>query len=310
MGKRIHACRMLLIEPPVLEAGSATKNWHGAHNWLECRNSGVPRQRDPAPTGVASGRRDRARPTDSPCPSGAAAHRSGVHAWRTSARWLPGHRPRTRGLPEAGGYAARGLAESGALSRHGRPADAPDPCRSRASPPVSEERRRCDPSVVHRRAPHAGESGRPGGTRRGAARTREAGRATKPRRRVAIFRWSQRGRNRGGADSIARDGHARLEARSNVAAAGAAEMTPERWRQVSRIYYDALARDSRERVSFLREACRDDDALRQEVESLLAQPASAEDFLGEPGLARAAELADDSAEAMLTGQRLGAYQVL
>jgi len=87
-------------------------------------------------------------------------------------------------------------------------------------------------------------------------------------------------------------------------------MTPERWRQVSRIYYDALARDSRERVSFLREACRDDDALRQEVESLLAQPASAEDFLGEPGLARAAELVDDSAEVMLTGQRLGAYQVL
>src|SRR6267143_1058190 len=52
-------------------------------------------------------------------------------------------------------------------------------------------------------------------------------------------------------------------------------MTPARWRQVSRIYYDALARDSRERVSFLREACRDDEALRQEVESLLAQPASA-----------------------------------
>ena len=65
-------------------------------------------------------------------------------------------------------------------------------------------------------------------------------------------------------------------------------MTPARWRQVSRIYYDALARDSRERVSFLREACRDDEALRQEVESLLAQPASAENFLGEPALAMAA----------------------
>ena len=48
-------------------------------------------------------------------------------------------------------------------------------------------------------------------------------------------------------------------------------MTPERWRQVSRIYYDALARDSRERPSFLREACRDDETLRREVESLLAQ---------------------------------------
>jgi len=87
-------------------------------------------------------------------------------------------------------------------------------------------------------------------------------------------------------------------------------MTPERWQQVSRIYYDALARDSRERVSFLREACRDDEALRQEVESLLAQPASAENFLGEPALAMAARLVDDPAEPMLTGQRLGVYQIL
>jgi Tol biopolymer transport system component len=87
-------------------------------------------------------------------------------------------------------------------------------------------------------------------------------------------------------------------------------MTPERWRQISRIYYDALARDSQERVSFLREACRDDEALRQEVESLLAQPASAENFLGEPALAMAAGLVDDPPEPMLTGQRLGAYQIL
>ena len=87
-------------------------------------------------------------------------------------------------------------------------------------------------------------------------------------------------------------------------------MTPERWRQVSRIYYDTLARDAGERASFLREACRDDEALRQEVESLLAQPASAEKFLTEPALAMAPELVDDPSEAMLTGQRLGVYQIL
>ena len=86
---------------------------------------------------------------------------------------------------------------------------------------------------------------------------------------------------------LARDGHARLEARPNVAAARVAEMTPERWKQVSRIYHDALARDSGERASFLREACQD-EALRQEVESLLAQPASTENFLGEPAVAMAA----------------------
>jgi eukaryotic-like serine/threonine-protein kinase len=87
-------------------------------------------------------------------------------------------------------------------------------------------------------------------------------------------------------------------------------MTPERWRQVSRIYHDALARDSGERASFLREACHDDEALRQEVESLLAQPASAENFLGQPALAMAPALIDDPAEPPLTGQTLGVYRVL
>jgi Tol biopolymer transport system component len=87
-------------------------------------------------------------------------------------------------------------------------------------------------------------------------------------------------------------------------------MTPERWQQVSRIYHDALARDSGERASFLREACRDDETLRQEVESLLAQPASAENFLGEPALAMAQGLVDDPAQPTLTGQRLGVYHVL
>ena len=87
-------------------------------------------------------------------------------------------------------------------------------------------------------------------------------------------------------------------------------MTPERWQQVSRMFYDALARDAHERESFLREACRDDDALRKEVESLLAQPASAENFLGEPPLAMAADVADDPRDGTLAGQRLGAYQVV
>jgi eukaryotic-like serine/threonine-protein kinase len=87
-------------------------------------------------------------------------------------------------------------------------------------------------------------------------------------------------------------------------------MTPERWQEVSRIYYDALGRDSGERASFLREACRDDEALRQEVESLLTQPASTDHFLDQPALAMAPGLVDDPAEAPLSGQRLGVYHLL
>ena len=86
-------------------------------------------------------------------------------------------------------------------------------------------------------------------------------------------------------------------------------MTPERWQRVSRIYHDALAREAGERASFVREACGDDETLRREVESLLAQPAT-EDFLCEPALAIAPGLVDGAAEAPLIGQRLGVYHVL
>ena len=53
-------------------------------------------------------------------------------------------------------------------------------------------------------------------------------------------------------------------------------MTPERGR-VEELYHAALARD---RAPFLRDACAGDNTLRRDVESLLAQPASAEHFSG------------------------------
>ena len=57
-------------------------------------------------------------------------------------------------------------------------------------------------------------------------------------------------------------------------------MTPERWRRVEALYHAALARDARDRALFLEDVCAGDDALRRDVESLLAQPASAEPFSG------------------------------
>ena len=50
-------------------------------------------------------------------------------------------------------------------------------------------------------------------------------------------------------------------------------MTPDRWHEISRLYNEALAREADKRATFLREACADDEALRKEVESLLAQSA-------------------------------------
>ena len=53
-------------------------------------------------------------------------------------------------------------------------------------------------------------------------------------------------------------------------------MHPDRWAEVERIFHAAAARPAGERAAFLRDACGDDDALRGEVESLLAQPAEAD----------------------------------
>ena len=47
-------------------------------------------------------------------------------------------------------------------------------------------------------------------------------------------------------------------------------MTPDRWRKIEEIYHSALERGVNERVAFLNEVCAGDDALRREVESLLA----------------------------------------
>lgn len=86
-------------------------------------------------------------------------------------------------------------------------------------------------------------------------------------------------------------------------------MTPERWRRVEELYHAALPRDAHERALFLWDACAGDDALRRDVESLLAQPASAETLLGEPAVVMAARLASDLGPSIPVGHRIGWYYV-
>ena len=47
-------------------------------------------------------------------------------------------------------------------------------------------------------------------------------------------------------------------------------MTPERWREVEQVYQSTMDREPELRSAFLAEACRGDDELRREVDSLLA----------------------------------------
>jgi serine/threonine-protein kinase len=85
-------------------------------------------------------------------------------------------------------------------------------------------------------------------------------------------------------------------------------MHPERWKRVDSLYHQAAVRTGDDRSTFLDQACDGDDALRQELESLLAHDDPPGAFLEEAALSVAArEMADQVPR--LTGRRFGPYLV-
>jgi serine/threonine-protein kinase len=52
-------------------------------------------------------------------------------------------------------------------------------------------------------------------------------------------------------------------------------MTPDRWRRIEELYQAALQHPAHGRAAFLAEACAGDEALRRDIDSLLAQHPSA-----------------------------------
>jgi len=85
--------------------------------------------------------------------------------------------------------------------------------------------------------------------------------------------------------------------------------TPERWQQVERLYHAALARDANQRAAFLHEACAGDGALRNEVESLLAQEKGAT-LLEAPALEVAAKMFGEHRGQSFIGRQIGAYRII
>jgi hypothetical protein len=59
-------------------------------------------------------------------------------------------------------------------------------------------------------------------------------------------------------------------------------VTPERLRQIQELYHSAREREPGQRTAFLAGACKDDEDLRREVESLLTADPSSACFLDEP----------------------------
>jgi hypothetical protein len=85
-------------------------------------------------------------------------------------------------------------------------------------------------------------------------------------------------------------------------------MTPDRWKQISRIYEDARLRVPGDRVAFLAEACAGDPSLQRDVQALLDQPTSPEGLEGltPSAIAEAIGNADGGG---LTGRWFGVYLV-
>src|SRR5262245_34059176 len=83
-----------------------------------------------------------------------------------------------------------------------------------------------------------------------------------------------------------------------------------RWDQVKKLYEAALEREGREREAFLDDACGDDESLRAEVESLLAQEKDASRFIESPAIDVAAKSWARDRMNALEGRQIAHYKIL
>jgi serine/threonine protein kinase len=86
-------------------------------------------------------------------------------------------------------------------------------------------------------------------------------------------------------------------------------MDPARWQQIERLYHEALARPAEVRPRFLAEACAGDEGIRHDVQVLLETSGTGEGVFAGPAVAMAAQMVRDSDASVLTGRRLGVYEL-
>jgi eukaryotic-like serine/threonine-protein kinase len=82
----------------------------------------------------------------------------------------------------------------------------------------------------------------------------------------------------------------------------------DNWPRLKEVFASARALPADQRTAYLAEACGGNDALREEVESLLTAHQRAKSFLEAPAVVRGDDACDEAALTM-EGQRLGVYQV-
>ncbi|HZS04408.1 MAG TPA: protein kinase [Blastocatellia bacterium] len=87
-------------------------------------------------------------------------------------------------------------------------------------------------------------------------------------------------------------------------------MTPERYKEVGHLYRAALELESAHRAAYLAAACGGDEALRQEVESLLGYEAQSGEFIDQPALEVAARAMAGDEVGSLVGQSVGHCRII
>jgi serine/threonine protein kinase len=87
-------------------------------------------------------------------------------------------------------------------------------------------------------------------------------------------------------------------------------MNPKPMQEIEQIYHAAQQLEPSQRAAFLEKACLGDEALRQEVESLLAHQEEAKKFRETPAAEMASGAVAEQREKSLVGRQVGAYKVL
>jgi serine/threonine protein kinase/Flp pilus assembly protein TadD len=87
-------------------------------------------------------------------------------------------------------------------------------------------------------------------------------------------------------------------------------MTSEQWQKVKGLFDAALALAPGKREKFIKNACAGDEALRREVENLLASFDDAEGFMEKPAAAEVASLIIDEHTSLRSGERIAHYEIV
>src|SRR2546422_5921892 len=87
-------------------------------------------------------------------------------------------------------------------------------------------------------------------------------------------------------------------------------MTPERYREVGQLYRAALEVPPERRAAFLEDACGGDQALRHDVELLLAHESESHSWIDGRALDITAQALADKQSQSWVGRQVGHYQVV